>query len=111
MLSGVEGLWRLAIVTRCHSRCQAAIIKHAWEVDLLICARCRYRMKIVSFINPVPRDVIERILDHCGLASRAPPVEAQGPPAPAPSIRTLTCVSDPDVVQDPGPAEPVWAAE
>ena len=66
-------------------------------------------MKIVSFINPAQRDVIDRILDHGGLASRVPPAEARAPPAP--SVRTLTYVSDPDVVQDPGPAEPVWAAD
>jgi hypothetical protein len=68
-------------------------------------------MKIVSFISPAQRDVIDRILDHGGLASRNPPADARAPPAPAPSTRTLTYVSDPDVVQDPGPAEPVWAAE
>ena len=68
-------------------------------------------MKILSFISPAQRDVIDRILDHGGLASRIPPAEARAPPAPAPSIRTLTYVRDPDVVQDPGPAEPVWAAD
>jgi hypothetical protein len=34
-------------------------------------------MKIVSFINPAQRDVIDRILDHCGPASRAPPAAAR----------------------------------
>ncbi|MHC4306725.1 MAG: hypothetical protein ACYSW2_19935 [Planctomycetota bacterium] len=48
---------------------------------------------------------------HGGRASRAWPAEARAPPPPAPSRRTLTYVRDPDVVQDPGPAEPVWAAQ
>lgn len=30
-------------------------------------------MKIVNFINPWQRDVIEKILTHCGLWSRTPP--------------------------------------
>ncbi|MHC4616094.1 MAG: hypothetical protein ACYTAU_21320 [Planctomycetota bacterium] len=68
-------------------------------------------MRIVSFINPAQRDVIDRILTHGGRASRASPAEARAPPPPAPSRRTLTYVRDPDVVQDPGPAEPVWAAQ
>jgi hypothetical protein len=66
-------------------------------------------MKIVRFMNAWRRDVIDRILDHGGLLSRASPADARA--APAPSIRTLTDVGDPDVVQDPGPAEPVWSAE
>jgi hypothetical protein len=41
-------------------------------------------MTIVSFINLAQRDVINNILTHCGLASRAPPPEARGPPAPSP---------------------------
>ena len=89
----------------------AALIKRIWQVDPLTCPRCGGRMKIVSFINPAQRDVIDRILDHGGLASRAPPADARAPPAPPPPIHTLTYVSDPDVVQDPGPAEPVWSAE
>jgi len=66
-------------------------------------------MKIVSFINPGQRNVIDRILAHCGLSSRAPPSEARAPPAP--SIRTLTYVSDLEFVPDPGAAEPVWSAD
>ena len=67
-------------------------------------------MKIVSFINPWQRDVIDRILTHCGLSSRAPPSDARGPPV-APPIRELTYVSDLEFVHDPGPAEPVWSAD
>ena len=59
-------------------------------------------MKIVSFINTWQRDVIDKILTHCGLLSRAPPAESQATPA-APLIRELTYVSDIELVQDPGP--------
>ncbi len=66
-------------------------------------------MKIVSFINPGQRDVIDKILTHCGLSSRAPPSEARAPPAP--SIRQLTYVSDLEFVPEPEPAEPVWSPD
>jgi hypothetical protein len=66
-------------------------------------------MKIVSFINPGQRDVIEKILEHCGISSRAPPSEARAPPAPP--IRELTYVADLDFVGDPSPAEPVWSVD
>jgi hypothetical protein len=63
-------------------------------------------MKIVSFINPWQRDVIDRILTHCGLSFRAPPSEARAPP-----IRELTYVSDLEFVPDPGADEIVWSAD
>ena len=56
----------------------AALIKRIWQVDPLACPRCGGPMKILSFINPWQRDVIDRILDHCGLSSRATPCEARG---------------------------------
>jgi hypothetical protein len=68
-------------------------------------------MKFVSFINPAQRDVIDKILDHCGLSSRAPPADVRAPPAPAPAIRTLTYVRDLEFAQAPGPGEPVWSAD
>jgi hypothetical protein len=66
-------------------------------------------MKIVSFINPGQWDVIDKILTHCGLSSRAPPSEARAPPAP--SIRRLTYASDLEFVPEHVPAEPVWSAD
>ncbi|MHC4350955.1 MAG: hypothetical protein ACYS15_20845, partial [Planctomycetota bacterium] len=62
----------------------AALIRQVWKVDPLVCPRCGGPIKIVSFINPDQRDVIDNILTHGGLASRAPPPEARGPPAPSP---------------------------
>ncbi len=61
----------------------AMLIKRVYEVDPLACPCCGAEMKIISFIERSQRDVIERILRHCGrwegplrtLASpRAPPV-------------------------------------
>ncbi|MHC4769816.1 MAG: hypothetical protein ACYTEI_14055 [Planctomycetota bacterium] len=80
-----------------------------WRVDPLICPRCGHRLKIVSFINPGQRDVMDKILTHRALASRAPPSDVQAPPTPP--IRQLTYVSDLEFVGDPGPAEPVWSAD
>jgi hypothetical protein len=87
----------------------AALIKHVWRVDPLQCPRCQGPMKIVSFINPGQRDVIEKILEHCGLSSRAPPSEARAPPAPP--IRELTYVSDLEFVPDAGADEIAWSAD
>ncbi len=88
----------------------AALIQQVWRVDPLRCPRCGHRMKIVSFINPGQRDVIDKILTHCGLASRAPPADARAPTV-TPPIRELMYVSDLEFVHDPGPAEPVWSAD
>ena len=63
----------------------------------------------ISFINPWQRNVIEKILEHCGLSSRGPPCESRAPPAPP--IRELTYVNDLEFVGDPGPDEPVWSAD
>ncbi len=61
----------------------AMLIKRVYEVDPLACPCCGAEMKIVSFIERGQRDVIERILRHCGLWEgplrtlanpRAPPV-------------------------------------
>ena len=84
----------------------AALIKHIWKVDPLVCTRCGERMKIVSFISPTQQQVIEKILTHCGLAdqpSRAPPAE----PDPA----RLRYVSEPPFVDESAPAELVWTAD
>jgi hypothetical protein len=69
-------------------------------------------MKILSFINPAQRDVIDRILTHGGLSSRAPPAPAPAPPrSTAPAFRELPYVSDPAFVDDAAPPEPVWSPD
>jgi hypothetical protein len=45
----------------------AMLIKRVYEADPLECPCCGGRMKIVSFIERRQTDVIERILQHCGL--------------------------------------------
>ncbi len=90
----------------------AALIKRIWQVDPLVCPRCTTRMKIVSFIQPTQRDIIEKILKHCGLAeqpSRAPPLEDRAAPR-EPDPGQLRYVSDLQFVDEPAPAEPVWTA-
>jgi len=55
----------------------AMLIKRVYEIDPLICPRCGGAMMVIAFIKPPQRDVIEKILQHCGLghpsAPRAPP--------------------------------------
>jgi len=45
----------------------AALIQRVYEVDPLTCPRCGGRMRIISFIESRQREVIEKILRHCGL--------------------------------------------
>ena len=61
----------------------AALIQRVYEVDPLTCPRCGGRMRIISFIESRQREVIEKILRHCGLWEgplRTLPI-ARGPPA------------------------------
>ena len=52
------------------------------EVDPLRCPKCAGEMKIISFIERHQREVIEKILRHCGLweetSARAPPAGGVG---------------------------------
>ena len=59
-----------------------ALLKRVFEVDPLCCPNCGAQMRIIAFIERRDQpDVVERILEHCGLwdlpASRAPPPEAE----------------------------------
>ena len=60
------------------SQTWAMLIKRVYEIDPLACPRCGGRMKVIAFIEPPQRDVIERILRHCGLW---PPSTPRPPPA------------------------------
>ncbi len=59
------------------SQAWAMLIKRVYEVDPLCCPECGGQMKVVAFIEPPQGDVIEKILQHCGLwqasSARAPP--------------------------------------
>ena len=52
------------------------------ELDPLTCPQCGGQMIVVAFIEPPQREVIERILKHCGLwrssAARPPPAHSTG---------------------------------
>ena len=65
------------------SQSWAMLIKRVYEVDPLSCPACGGQMAVVGFIEPPQRDVIEKILSHCGLwrsaAARAPPADSIDP--------------------------------
>jgi len=50
-----------------NSQAWAMLIKRVYEVDPLCCPECGGQMKVISFIERNQREVIERILRHCGL--------------------------------------------
>jgi hypothetical protein len=50
----------------------AELMKRVWSLDVLECARCRGRMRIIAAIDHP--DSTRKILDCVGLPSRAPPV-------------------------------------
>ncbi len=86
-----------------HLSAWAALIQRVYEVDPLICPRCGKKMKVVSFIETHQRDVIEKILRHCGLWEgplrtlanpRAPPKRGTRPDGDEP--RELQLVLDPE---------------
>ena len=62
------------------SQSWAMLIKRVYEVDPLSCPECGGQMAVVAFIEPPQADVVEKILQHCGLwrssAPRAPPATA-----------------------------------
>ena len=48
-----------------HARCNrtwAMLIKRVYEIDPMVCPHCGGEMKVISFIEPPQRDVIEKIL-------------------------------------------------
>ena len=86
-----------------HLSTWAALIQRVYETDPLTCPRCGSKMKVVSFIETRQRDVIEKILRHCGLWEgplrtlanpRAPPKRGTRPDGAEP--RELQLVLDPE---------------
>ena len=60
----------------------AALVKRVFEVNPLECAKRGAEMKVIAFIERGQRDVVEKILRHCGLREgplRTLPT-ARGPP-------------------------------
>lgn len=57
----------------------AALMKRVYATDVLACARCGGRMRILAFLTDP--HVVRAILEHLGLPSAAPPIPpARGPP-------------------------------
>lgn len=59
----------------------ARLIQKIYEVDPLICPKCRGAMRIISFIED--REIIKTILSYLGLwlIRSKPPAKAHAPPA------------------------------
>jgi len=66
----------------------AMLIKRVYEVDPLCCPKCGGTMKVIAFIEPPQGEVIEKILQHCGLWQ---------PPRPPPGGNVVVRVLDDDV--------------
>lgn len=81
----------------------AALIKRVYEVDPLRCPKCGGEMRVIAFIERRQRDVIRKILEHCGLWEE-PRAPARAPPAPVQTPLELRYEADPDYV--PAPEEP-----
>ena len=86
-----------------HISTWAALIERVYETDPLTCPRCGKEMRIISFIETHQREVIEKILRHCGLWEgplrtlanpRAPPKRGTRPDGAEP--RELQLVLDPE---------------
>jgi len=77
--SSAAALTRSEAADRC-SQSWAMLIKRVYELDPLTCPECGGQMAVVAFIEPPQAEVIEKILNHCGLsrssAARAPPSNA-----------------------------------
>ena len=60
-------------------------------------------MRVIAFIERRQRDVIRKILEHCGLWDE-PRAPARAPPTPMQAPLELRYEADPDY--QPAPAEP-----
>jgi hypothetical protein len=65
------------------------LLREVLAVNVLECPRCAGRLWLIAFINEPA--VARKILDHLGLASRAPPLGRAGAPG-----EDLACDPGPD---------------
>jgi hypothetical protein len=72
----------------------------------MACPACGHSMTVVSCINPWQREVIQKILTHCGLHERP----CRAPPPSTSPLQEVTYVSDLEYADAP-PTEPVWSAQ
>ena len=73
----------------------ARLIQKIYEVDPLVCPKCRGAMKIISFIEQP--EVVKQILQHLGLweAQKRPPPKINSPPSDycaAEQISSYDCI-------------------
>src|SRR5450759_5879620 len=64
-----------------HWRSTAQLIRRVYEIDPLVCPRCRGVMRVVAFITE--SRVIRRILEHLGASARRATQDRALPPAAA----------------------------
>jgi len=81
-------------------RRRAALIKRVYEVDPLVCPKCGGEMRVIAFIERRQRDVIRKILEHCGLWEE-PRAPARAPPTPVQKPLELRYEADPDYTPAP----------
>ena len=80
----------IAEPARLDRRRWAALIKHIYQADPLLCPQCGGTMKIIAFIEAHQPDLIRRILEHCGLWHDPPP---RGPPRSSSPSRPVRSVA------------------
>ena len=73
-------------------------IKKLWEVDPLVCPRCKDSMKVISFITE--DFVIKQILKHLGLWQQKP---SRSPPSPPKTVELVyvPCYDDWPIYEEP----------
>ena len=86
--SSPEGAAARETPARC-SQTWAMLIKRVYETDPLCCPKCGSAMAVVAFIEPPQKEVIDKILEHCGLRRST---EARAPPNMERSIHDLEYV-------------------
>ena len=81
----------------------AALVKRVFEVDPLACPKCGSEMKVIAFIERCQRDVVEKILRHCGLweGPLRTLATARSPPNAADSDRDASGPRELQLVLDP----------
>ena len=84
----------------------AALIKHIYQADPLLCPQCGGTMKIIAFIEAHQADLIRKTLEHCGLWHDPPPRAPRRPSPPSRAVRSspasdtgITHEVDPDFLE------------
>jgi hypothetical protein len=83
----------IAEPARLNRRRWAALIRHIYQADPLLCPKCGGTMKIIAFIEAHQPDLIRKILEHRGLWHDPPP---RAPPRSSPPSRPVRSSPEPD---------------